>query len=33
MMTKLWGDNYYDAGAKKWKKQPIAEDGSKLKRA
>lgn len=33
MMQKLWGDNFFDAGAKKWKKQNLGEDGSKLKRA
>jgi elongation factor 2 len=33
MMQKLWGDNYYDAKAKKWKNHADADDGSKLKRA
>merc|ERR1712000_80067 len=33
MMQKLWGDNFFDAGAKKWKKHAVGEDGSKLKRA
>jgi elongation factor 2 len=33
MMERLWGDNYFDAKAKKWKKNPNAEDGSVLPRA
>jgi len=33
MMEKLWGDNYYDPRAKKWKKTPQGEDGSVLPRA
>lgn len=32
MMTKLWGDNYYDAKGKKWKSDDVADDGSQLKR-
>lgn len=32
LMKKLWGDNYYDTKAKKWKTDPNAEDGSVLKR-
>lgn len=28
MMKKLWGDNYFDAKAKKWKVDDTAEDGS-----
>ena len=32
MMTKLWGDNYFDAKAKKWKTEDVADDGSNLKR-
>jgi len=32
MMTKLWGDNYFDAKAKKWRTEDAAEDGSILKR-
>ena len=32
MMTKLWGDNYHDAKAKKWKMEDVADDGSTLKR-
>jgi elongation factor 2 len=33
MMDRLWGDNYFDAKAKKWKKNPGADDGSVLQRA
>eukprot|EP00300_Choanocystis_sp_HF-7_P036285 c52126_g1_i1.p1 GENE.c52126_g1_i1~~c52126_g1_i1.p1 ORF type:complete len:840 (-),score=198.74 c52126_g1_i1:28-2547(-) len=33
MMARLWGDNFFDAKAKKWKKNEIGEDGSKLQRA
>ena len=32
MMSKLWGDNYFDAKAKKWKIEDVADDGSTLKR-
>lgn len=32
MMTKLWGDNYHDAKAKKWKTDSTADDGNQLKR-
>lgn len=32
MMSKLWGDNYFDAKAKKWKVEDVADDGSTLKR-
>jgi len=32
MMTKLWGDNYFDAKAKKWKVDSDADDGTQLKR-
>jgi len=32
MMEKLWGDNYFDAKAKKWKNHPEADDKSTLKR-
>lgn len=32
MMQKLWGDNYYDAKAKKWKTDEISDDGQNLKR-
>lgn len=31
-MEKLWGDNYFDAKAKKWKKDEVADDGTVLKR-
>jgi elongation factor 2 len=33
MMEKLWGDNYFDAKAKKWKNHKEADDKSELKRA
>ena len=33
MMQKLWGNNYFDAKAKKWKTKETADDGSKLERA
>ena len=33
MMEKLWGDNYFDQKAKKWKNYKEADDGSELKRA
>jgi len=33
MMRRLWGDNYFDAKAKKWKKQEKGDDGSTLSRA
>jgi elongation factor 2 len=35
MMQKLWGDNYFDAKAKKWKNhnKPDGEDEDELKRA
>jgi elongation factor 2 len=32
MMDKLWGDNYFDAKAKKWKNHADADDGTKIKR-
>ena len=32
MISKLWGDNYHDAKAKKWKTEDQADDGSTLKR-
>jgi elongation factor 2 len=32
MMVKLWGDNYYDAKAKKWKVDDMSDDGQQLKR-
>jgi elongation factor 2 len=32
MIAKLWGDNYHDAKAKKWKQEELAEDGTPLKR-
>jgi len=33
LMEKFWGDNYFDAKAKKWKKDETSEDGKILKRA
>jgi elongation factor 2 len=33
MMEKLWGDNYFDSKAKKWKNHADSDDGEKLKRA
>lgn len=33
MMDKLWGDNFFDAKAKKWKNHDKADDGGNLKRA
>lgn len=27
MLQKLWGDNFYDAAAKKWRKDALSEDG------
>lgn len=33
MMKKLWGDNYFDAEAKKWRTEPVSESGKPLKRA
>lgn len=33
MMEKLWGDNFFDKGGKKWKKTNQGDDGSILKRA
>lgn len=32
-MEKLWGDNYFDPTAKKWKKDPTDDEGKPLKRA
>jgi elongation factor 2 len=33
MMERLWGDNFFDAGGKKWKKNSIGDDGKPIKRA
>jgi elongation factor 2 len=33
MMERLWGDNYFDAEAKKWKVEPISDSEKPLKRA
>ena len=32
-MKKLWGDNFFDATTKKWKKDGIDDNGKSLKRA
>lgn len=32
MMSKLWGDNYFDGPAKKWKTHSEADDGKTLQR-
>ena len=32
-MPRLWGDSYFDAGSKKWKKEPVGEDGKPIKRS
>ena len=33
MMNKLWGDNFFDAPAKKWRTQDTDENGKTLRRA
>lgn len=33
LMNKFWGDNFFDAKAKKWKKEAISDEGKPLKRA
>jgi len=33
MMEKLWGDNFFDQKAKKWKNHKMSDDGQELKRA
>lgn len=33
MMEKLWGNNFFDAPAKKWKKVGEGDNGQLLKRA
>ena len=32
MLARLWGDNFYDPIAKKWKKTEKGENGTTLKR-
>lgn len=32
-MEKLWGDNFFDGPAKKWKKNNTGDNGATLKRA
>jgi len=31
-MEKLWGDNFFDAKAKKWTTNEVSESGEPLKR-
>jgi len=33
LMNRLWGDNYYDAKAKTWKKDGYDKDGVVIPRA
>lgn len=33
LRPKLWGDNYFDAKSKKWKKEAVNDEGKELKRA
>lgn len=33
LLTKLWGDNYFDPKTKKWTDEATTEDGTELKRA
>lgn len=33
MMRKLWGDNYFDAPAKKWRTTDTDDNGKTLRRA
>ncbi len=33
MKQRLWGDNFFDAETKKWKKTNISDSGKPLKRA
>ncbi|KAL0248676.1 hypothetical protein GEMRC1_003910 [Eukaryota sp. GEM-RC1] len=33
LIDRLWGDNFFDSPAKKWKSRPIGDDGKPLKRA
>ena len=33
MIKKLWGDNYFDATAKKWTTEKYSENGKQLRRA
>jgi elongation factor 2 len=33
LMARLWGENYFDAKAKKWKKSNTSDEGKPLKRA
>jgi elongation factor 2 len=33
LMARLWGENYFDAKAKKWKRSAVSEEGKPLKRA
>ena len=33
MMIKLWGDNFFDAPAKKWRTEDVDDNGKTLRRA
>lgn len=33
LQSKLWGDHFFDAKTRKWRKEPRSEDGRPLKRA
>ncbi|KAL0210844.1 hypothetical protein P9112_009142 [Eukaryota sp. TZLM1-RC] len=33
LVNRLWGDNFFDSPAKKWKNRPVGDDGKPLKRA
>lgn len=33
LRKKFWGDNYFDAKAKKWTKENVNADGKEMKRA
>lgn len=33
LRKKFWGENFYDAKAKKWKKDSTSDEGKELKRA
>lgn len=33
MMSRLWGDNFFDPETRKWKEEPVSESGKPLKRS
>jgi elongation factor 2 len=33
LMPRLWGENFFDAAAKKWTNKPVSQDGKPLKRS